>query len=252
MVVFRKRALGEDEKLGGAREAMHSGRNGLDFSYSPKGVDQSLPAVEEAKPLYFSLDLNFCKKCEEKLTPSVALDNPANEGLNLARRDQLIRLVCDFVNLDSFEGKLRADALTPLIVAAILRNLQAADPNAAKHNIAPHKMRLITSYIDAHSDQQIRIDTLAALADISKFHFARMFKQETGLSPYQYVLRHRIRKLRGLLMDSRKSLAELAFEVGFSSQSHMSETFRKVVGISPGKYRKEICSWMPVSYVKNI
>jgi AraC family transcriptional regulator len=69
-------------------------------------------------------------------------------------------------------------------------------------------------------------------------HFAATFKAEFGTSPHQYIIRERIRKSRKLLASRRHSVAEIAFLLGFSSQSHFTAKFRTMMGVTPAEYRR--------------
>lgn len=82
---------------------------------------------------------------------------------------------------------------------------------------------------------QFSLEFLANAVHISKFHLERKFKEQVGITPYQYYLNEKIKKIRqGLL--SHKSLSDLTFDLGFSDESHLCNTFKKHVGISPLQY----------------
>ena len=95
----------------------------------------------------------------------------------------------------------------------------------------------IESYVWEEAEEKIDVGTLAALAGMSKSIFARIFREATGESPYQFVLSIRVKKARHLIMSSSLSLAEIAFQCGFSSQSHMNGVFQQKVGATPGAIR---------------
>ena len=71
-------------------------------------------------------------------------------------------------------------------------------------------------------------------------YFCRMFSASTGISPYQYVLKQRVAKTKDLLKNSKLPLADIAYECGFSSQSQMTQHFRKQVGVTPKVYRNKL------------
>ena len=82
--------------------------------------------------------------------------------------------------------------------------------------------------------------TLSILADkahLSPFHFLRLFQKETGMPPHQYLIQYRIQKAKALIRQNQ-SLVQTALETGFADQSHFNRHFKRIVGISPGKYRK--------------
>ena len=78
----------------------------------------------------------------------------------------------------------------------------------------------------------------AAVARLSRYHFARQFKAATGLPPHQYVIMRRVERAKELLQaGTALSLAEVAAHVGFSDQSHFSQHFKRLVGVTPGQFR---------------
>lgn len=98
----------------------------------------------------------------------------------------------------------------------------------------------ITAFIDAHPGAVEDLDFLSDQAHRSKYHFARIFREETGLAPWAYVQEARLRKAKALLEDTDLSLAEVALEAGFYDQSHFTRTFKHAEGTTPGAYRKDI------------
>ncbi len=99
------------------------------------------------------------------------------------------------------------------------------------------RIQRIVDHIDAELHQALTVERLAELAGMSRSKFAAMFKRSTGLSPHQFVIARRIRRARELLCASELALSEIAECVGFSSQSHMTSTFRRHTGLTPREYR---------------
>ncbi len=96
----------------------------------------------------------------------------------------------------------------------------------------------IRRYIREHLDEPIRLDDLAREAAMSKYHFARQFKQRTGRTPLQMVHQLRLEAARALLLDEGLTLDAVARRVGLVDASHLSRLFRRVTGQSPGQYRR--------------
>ncbi len=107
----------------------------------------------------------------------------------------------------------------------------------ARGGLPPCARRRVHDYIAAHLDQKITNDALAQIAGLSTAHFGVVFKQTEGMSPHCYVLQYRVRRAQQLLASTQMSLAEIANAVGFSNQSHCIQSFRKIVGVTPGDYR---------------
>jgi AraC family transcriptional regulator len=108
----------------------------------------------------------------------------------------------------------------------------------ARGGLSPRALRQVAEYVDANLDAAISIDDLAAVAQLSPFHFARMFKQSTGESPHGYVTRQRVEQAQRLLAEGSLPLADVALACGFSSQSHFTLRFRELTGVTPRQYSR--------------
>jgi AraC family transcriptional regulator len=109
---------------------------------------------------------------------------------------------------------------------------------AASARLQPRHLQRIDRFIDQNIEGVLRIDDLAALVGLSRYHFLRCFKRATGLSPLQYVLAKRVERARRLLAESGESIAAIAYATGFSSQSHLNAMFKRHFGITPGAFLK--------------
>jgi AraC family transcriptional regulator len=78
---------------------------------------------------------------------------------------------------------------------------------------------------------------LAKQTNTSPFHFMRLFKQTTGISPHQFILQLKIERAKQLINKSQLSLTEIAYELGFTDQAHFSNAFKKIIGVAPRQYR---------------
>ena len=79
---------------------------------------------------------------------------------------------------------------------------------------------------------------MAAVAQLSPYHFARQFKAATGLPPHQYIIAHRVERAKELLQAGTDvSLAAVALHAGFSDQSQFTRHFKRLVGVTPGQFR---------------
>jgi AraC family transcriptional regulator len=85
--------------------------------------------------------------------------------------------------------------------------------------------------------RSLSLQELAKHAGLSVFAFVRTFKRETGVSPWQCIMRCRIEAAKALLMGTRMAIAQICFEVGWQNVSHFTAVFRRLVGISPGAFR---------------
>jgi transcriptional regulator GlxA family with amidase domain len=149
--------------------------------------------------------------------------------------------VVAFVNPSDADVSSLASFLMTVIYGNVLR-AKEGHYDAFRHNegritgLAPRTLAMVVSYIEEHPHHSIALDKLARIANVSRFHFARMFKLSTGVSPMMYVEQNRIRKAQTLIREKHLSLAAIAAEVGFADQSHFTRRFRLHVGCTPSNY----------------
>ena len=84
----------------------------------------------------------------------------------------------------------------------------------------------------------ITLAQLAGEVGLSPSHFETLFRRSTGLSPHQYLIRCRVERARDLLGDGTVTLSQVAARCGFSDQSHLGRHFKRLVGMTPGAYRR--------------
>ncbi len=101
-----------------------------------------------------------------------------------------------------------------------------------------HSILHVLDFIHTNYHEAMNVDTLAAIANQSKYHFMRSFKNYTNLSPHQYVIRTRIERSKELLTNTNRSLWVISYEVGFNNPSQFHRNFVSLVGCTPLQYRK--------------
>lgn len=129
-------------------------------------------------------------------------------------------------------GRLCARILLVLLVEPQLANRQAKASD--RHGEAVSRVQ---AHVFANLSGRLELIELAALAGMSPYHFARVFKARTGQSVHQFVLESRLEGARGRLSRSSAAISEIAKQTGFSSQSHLTTAFRKRFGLAPKAYR---------------
>ena len=101
------------------------------------------------------------------------------------------------------------------------------------------KMSYYLQYIQDHYKEPLTVESLARMANLNTAYFSEVFKQETGISPYEYLLQVSFSAAKDLLLYSSMSCAEIACEIGFCSSAHFIQSFKKRYGITPNKFRKD-------------
>ena len=125
-------------------------------------------------------------------------------------------------------------------LAVYLQSRYAVRPFAhvkPRNGLPKTRLNRVIEFVEENLDKDITLAALAEIAGMGPHYFAELFKQSLGISPHQYVLRRRIERGRKLLHNPSVSVLEAAVRSGFSDQSHFTKLFRRIVGVTPSKYR---------------
>lgn len=99
-------------------------------------------------------------------------------------------------------------------------------------------VKKVREYLDYHYDKNISLESLAQTVNLSPFHLLRVFKQNVGLPPHLYLTHRRIITAKKLLLTGQP-ISDIALQIGFVDQSHFTNRFKRIVGVTPGQYRQE-------------
>lgn len=169
---------------------------------------------------------------EVELLPSFSQPDPLISGIGLTLKSVL--------EAGSFSDRLYVDLLTTALVTHLLRrySVQKQIPELTFQGLSKYQLKQVTDYIEHHLDQDLTLSKLAAIAQISPSYFSALFKQSTGLAPHQFVIQCRIERAKQLLRQGKVSIADIAHELGFTHQSHLSRHFKRLVGVTPKTFLK--------------
>jgi AraC family transcriptional regulator len=167
----------------------------------------------------------------------VTLENAAPAVM---RRDPFVqRVVATLADEVGREGRVGGELFASSLATALgvhLGREYAGRPGPDKPvpRLPDDELARLDRHIDRNLDSPLTLETLAALVGRSRFHFARLFKAATGETPHRYVVRRRVERARELLRAGGV-IAEVAAEVGFASQSHLTAHVRLAFGCTPGQ-----------------
>ncbi|MGF6837369.1 AraC family transcriptional regulator [Paraburkholderia youngii] len=143
---------------------------------------------------------------------------------------------------DPADSRLYVDTLVHALAAHLLQHYSSG--NGARRGSAtrperlvPRRIRRVTDYIRANLAEDLAIAELAEQAGLSSFHFARVFRRETGETPHQFVTRLRLEEAARLLRATDRTVLQIALEVGFENAGHFSVQFKRGYGATPLAYR---------------
>ena len=232
--------LGRQSKL----EAMQEGRllKGRflegDLIYTPPKVRYGAQWKEEREILVILLEPSFVARAAQGFiaedhvdtVPQFRFRDPLIEGIGRALSTEL--------ESDSSD-RLYAEMLANVLAIHLLKHNSASQHTlrVPSGQLPKHILRRAIEFINDSLNRNITLAEIGAQVQMSPYHFARLFKQSTGLAPHQYVLDVRINRAKTLLSETSLPLAEIAYRLGFASQSHFTALFRRLTSTTPNAYR---------------
>lgn len=143
-------------------------------------------------------------------------------------------------NAAASEGKLYAESLIQTLTLHLLRNYSNAKSVTENTNggLSGYKLRRVKEFIDENLEEDLSLASLAAVADLSQFHFARAFRRTTGFTPQQFLMQQRIELAKELLAKNDLPIVEISLRTGFKNQSHFTTLFRKYTKFTPKLWRE--------------
>lgn len=154
-------------------------------------------------------------------------------------RTVLTRIARD-IELDEPPEAAYVEQAVALIARRLLRPRmeRLVDRSGGRQRLCRRSLERLSDYVDANIAKDISLGELASLLEMPVYSFARAFKASMGVPPYRFVLQRRVERAEVLLRTTDMTIAAIAFAVGFSSQSHLTTTFRRVTGVTPHAYRR--------------
>lgn len=123
-------------------------------------------------------------------------------------------------------------------ITRILNSLLFSGQSKKRSALRTSSITDTITYINEHFHESLTLTTLAKQANVSPYHFTRIFAKETGMTPHHYLIATRISAAKFLLKSSGTSIKEIAFRTGFQSETSFCNTFKKWEGCTPGQYRE--------------
>ncbi|WP_414528185.1 helix-turn-helix domain-containing protein [Nodularia chucula] len=157
--------------------------------------------------------------------------------------DPLIYQIClalkNILQTNPQGSSLYAESMMTALAAYLLQHYSGrkAVRQNFKGGITKYKLQQAIDYIHQNLAEHISLAALAEQAEISQYHFARLFKEATGFAPYKFVIKCRVERAKELILHSQLNIAEIALKVGFNSQSNFTQNFKRFTGVTPKKFK---------------
>ena len=157
-----------------------------------------------------------------------ALCNDSFAAFSGAKSEGMNVLVLSVQSVDADRAKEIVDAYVGATLA----------PVEVIGGLPPRRLQRVLEHVKENIAKDLSVAEMAEVVGMSQYYFSKLFKMSTGTTPHQYVMRQRIERAQELLRDGNNALVEIATQVGFETQSHFTSVFRRLVGITPKKFRE--------------
>ena len=213
------------------------------LSLHPSGIFPAHRGFTKAEAVVCVLDPAFVNGIGEELDryPTESLHEQI--GIHDAGLGQLISLLEAEARAEAPHGRLYADSLAHAIASRLLYSGTARRQPPVpvyRGGLAPARLRRITELVHAKIEGDLSLDELAKSVELSRAHFSHMFRQSTGVSPHQFVLRQKVECAKQMLRRRDARVLDVAVACGFKTQQHFARVFRQVSGFSPTEYQREL------------
>ena len=167
-----------------------------------------------------------------KPTPRFSFDDPLLVGI-VAR---LQELACEGI----FAERVYAESLGTAAVLHLGKIFQSANESyVLKGRLCAGQLKQVIDFAHESLQADIGLHELASLVHLSPYHFGRLFKQTSGLSPYQFILQLKIERAKKMILRNHGPIGDIAHQLNFADQSHFSNAFRKATGVSPREFLQQ-------------
>ncbi|WP_420334362.1 helix-turn-helix domain-containing protein [Roseibium sp.] len=212
-------------------------RRAFCLSYLPSGRTRNARQSAAIEHIYISVTANRAAK----LLSQCGSKKWRLPDLVVEHRHGDIALIAQTIRRHLFEPSCPNTTFLSAATDLLLSHAIGASTNMSANDqmtvFTNGTLRSVLSEIDAQIEDGVRVAALAKRFDMTPSAFSRKFRASIGCTPQRYVIERRIGRARELLKDSDLPISEIAYALGFSSQAHLTSSFKEVLGVTPGRYR---------------
>lgn len=156
---------------------------------------------------------------------------------------EMARAIASELRSETSAGKLLVESLASGMAIRLVQKYTSSSAArsaaaSAREGLDRRRLFRVLDYIEANLEGNLTLDRMASIAFLSRFHFARGFKQAVGQPPHRYVAARRLERAKALLIQGDRPLVDIALALGFSSQANFNRAFKQAAGVAPGQYRR--------------
>lgn len=184
-------------------------------------------------PTFFQRTIDESVRVKQiELIPQIGRIDPFIQQVGLALKAD--------VEANHPAGRMFGESLATGLAIHLLKNYSAWQVKLRSEltgRLSKSQLQTVMDCIHAHLDRDFSLSEMAGVLNLSQYHFCRLFKQSTGVTPHQYLTRCRIDRAKQLLSQPELTITEIAFQVGFTNHSSFTRLFRQYVGLTPTAFR---------------
>ena len=227
----------KEQKLNGRPQCSNFRQGDICLTPATAPVSVRLQAPSEMVGLYIEpafltqITAEISNSDRLELLPQFKLNDPLIYQMAIALKTQ--------VEAPGDWNRLYVESMATALSVHLLQHYSTRNSIVKTYNAGLSKARLgqVLEYIHEHSNQNLSLNEMAQQVHMSPYHFSRLFKQSTGLSPHLYLIHRRIQRAKRLLETTTLSIAEIAAQAGFADQSHLARHFKRQYGVPPSQVR---------------
>ncbi len=211
------------------------------ITVSPAGPIPTLHTYTRSEVILCALDSHFVRNILSELDRQPRTEPIIRPKFQDSAIRRLMTLLSEEVRAGGPSGKLYSESLAHALAIRYLLlgerpHYKRADSSVSA--LPPYALKRVLDRIEHGFQSEISLASLAEEAGYSRGHFLKMFRASMGMTPHRYLLKRRTDHARSLLKRREISIIDIAANCGFSSQAHLTQVFRKHVGVTPGDYRR--------------
>jgi len=204
------------------------------------GILPHLYPSTQTELIVCGLEPDFVAKVAEELEAT----GPVALGEKIGFQDEgtagLIKLLDEESRTGGQLGRLYSEHLIHALVQRLLLTGAGKEERLQSSALPRKQLQRVVDKMQAGLSANIDLHSLAKESGYSRSHFLRMFREATGITPHQYLLRLRLKQAQRMIKKGSTKLVDIALACGFSSHTHMSRMFRQAIGVTPSEYRRTI------------
>ena len=209
----------------------------------PEGHDGRWDIAGPIEVSHVYLPDDRIQACADQLAGGKRVELLGRVGFEDPAAARVMELLSREAGMDDPSSRLFVEQAVDLLCIQLVRghsSFAALALELPRGGLADWQVKRVTNYMREHLDEEVGLEELAALVNLSRFHFCTAFRKATGHTPHNWLVMQRISEARRLLGVPELPVTEVALAVGYQTPSAFTAAFRKLVGVTPSEFRRRL------------